>query len=531
MRPLTVGANAGWLAASLPAWLRFTRALRHPEAAQDKLLLSLLARHANSAFGRAHGFGETRSYAEFARRVPLSDYTDVEPWIARIRSGETSVLTVEPLSHLVPTSGSTGARKLIPFTAGLRCAFNAAVGAWMVDLARQHPGIAGGPAYWSISPMVTGQVSEISAVPIGFDDDSAYLGGARQKLVAAIMAVPPAVRRAADMEQFRYLTLLCLLRRRDLRLISVWHPSFLTLLLDALPLAWDALVEDIHTGGCRCEPTLRATPQPGRARELGALGPHAVAKLWPSLRVVSCWGDMMAEPGCAEVRRRFPDASVQAKGLLATEACVTVPFRGLRPLAVTSHCFEFLEEDGRVRRAHELRAGERYEVVVTNGGGLWRYRLGDLVEVDGHISATPSLRFLGRVGNVSDLRGEKLAEVFVTGVLNQLGAAAGGWRFALLAPETDAAGHASYTLFVEGSVADSTVRCLEGELRKNPQYAICRNLGQLGAPRVFRIAKNSVEVFVRMEMAGGRKLGEVKPVALSRRLGWAGWFEGSYVGQ
>ena len=57
---------------------------------------------------------------------------------------------------------------------------------------------------------------------------------------------------------------------------------------------------------------------------------------------------------------------------------------------------------------------ESSAVIVTTGGGLWRYRLGDLVEVDGFVAATPSLRFIGRGASVSALCGEKLNETFVT---------------------------------------------------------------------------------------------------------------------
>jgi len=64
--------------------------------------------------------------------------------------------------------------------------------------------------------------------------------------------------------------------------------------------------------------------------------------------------------------------------------------------------------------------GKRYEVIVTNGGGLWRYRLGDSVECTGHLVATPTLRYLGRAGQVSDLRGEKLCEPFVAEALRSL---------------------------------------------------------------------------------------------------------------
>jgi hypothetical protein len=53
----------------------------------------------------------------------------------------------------------------------------------MVDLCRAHPSVPLGPAYWSISPSLAPSKTERSVIPIGFDDDSAYLGGVRRRLV------------------------------------------------------------------------------------------------------------------------------------------------------------------------------------------------------------------------------------------------------------------------------------------------------------------------------------------------------------
>ena len=229
-------ANALWMGSNVPAYWRFRRALRDPQRAQFLKLRGLLETNADTAFGKAHNFDRIRDYQEFTQRVPLSGYDSLEPWIARIREGEQRVLTNEVVTHLIPTSGSTGARKLIPFTAGLQREFNAAIGPWLVDLICQFPGLIGGRAYWSITPTLGERKAEKSAVPIGFDADTAYLGGARQRLAAAVMAGHFRFSgRLKSVDEFRYQTLLCLLRCRDLRLISVWHPSFLTLLLDELP--------------------------------------------------------------------------------------------------------------------------------------------------------------------------------------------------------------------------------------------------------------------------------------------------------
>ena len=173
MRLTTLLANGLWTASNLPAYRRFVRALPEPQFTQRRLLRDLLRQNVHTLFGKAHGFERISSYEEFTRRVPLSDYTAFEPWIARIRQGEQNVLTWEPVTHLVPTSGSTSGRKLVPFTPGLQRQFNSGLAAWLNDLTRQSPGLLGGRAYWSISPALQGEFSEESVVPIGFEEPPA----------------------------------------------------------------------------------------------------------------------------------------------------------------------------------------------------------------------------------------------------------------------------------------------------------------------------------------------------------------------
>jgi hypothetical protein len=527
-------ANSLWSAANLPSYCRFRHALQRPEIAQHKLLQAYVRHNAWTAFGRAHDFHSIRGYEDFIKRVPLMNYEDFEPWIERIRGGEPNVLTGETVTRLVPTSGSTGARKLIPFTTGLKCEFNAAIGPWLVDLLRQAKAMAGGPAYWSITPVMADSETAVSEIPVGFDADTAYLGGTRQRLAAAVMAVPDALRLIKDIEIFRYVTLLCLLRQRELRLISVWHPSFLSLLLDALPANWEALLADIGNGSCKyansISPVVRAAlklrPQPQRANELRVAGFSKPGLLWPHLKLISCWGDASAGFAATALKSLFPDAVIQPKGLLATEAVVTIPFAGQHPIAVRSHFFEFIDDTGALFRAHELRAGQNYEVVVTTAGGLCRYRLRDLVEVTGFAGRTPSLRFLGRSGNVSDLFGEKLSEAFATQAIQEaLSRLNAKPKFILLAPDQDARG-CRYTLYVEGRPPENIAELLDRSLRRNPHYANCRDLGQLQPIQLFLIAGRGYETFIKRETSEGSCLGDVKPALFSRKPGWSSVFPG-----
>lgn len=489
------------MAANLPAHRRFLRALREPATTQKEKLFAALKQNSQTAFGRKHHFQTISTDEEFTKQVPLSDYSTLEPWITRIRWGEQGVLTTAPVTHLAPTSGSTGARKLIPFTRALQSEFNAAIAPWMFDLCRQNPAILGGRAYWSITPSLGSSEPEPSPIPIGFEDDTAYLGGPKRALAAATMAVPNNVARTPSLEAFQYQTCLHLLKCPDLRLFSVWHPSFMILLLNALPTFWKKLV--------------RLIP-----RLVGA-SPDRPETFWPNLKVISCWADGAPSQSISALERWFPKVLIQPKGLLATECFVSIPFQGEYPICVASHFFEFINAQGDVVQIRDIEAGQEYEVVVTTAGGLWRYRLGDRVLVTGFLEKTPTVQFLGRGEAISDCFGEKLSERFVNETLHEFfGNQAPA--FALVAPEDDEFG-CRYILYVEGLRSPLGTDVLDKLLRRNPNYSYCRDLGQLLAPKILLVS-NGFQTFAARQSQNGARLGDIKPKSLSRDKGWTQYF-------
>jgi hypothetical protein len=222
--------------------------------------------------------------------------------------------------------------------------------------------------------------------------------------------------------------------------------------------------------------------------------------------------------------RRLPGVTVQPKGLIATEGIVSIPFAGRWPLAVTSHFLEFIEPDGTIRLAHQLKTNETYEVALTTSGGLYRYRLHDLVRVDGFVNQTPSIRFVGKTGQISDRFGEKLSEAFVGQVLRGLAnRLAVDWTFAMLAPCGN-----GYTLFVEGAVPGNLAALLDAALGSNPHYAYCRDLGQLTPPRIFRIRGAAQSIFEAKSNDSTQRLGDHKFPALSPREDWEQMFDGDF---
>jgi len=207
-----------------------------------------------------------------------------------------------------------------------------------------------------------------------------------------------------------------------------------------------------------------------------------VERLWPSLAVISCWTDGPSRFFADKLQTLCPSVALDAKGLLATEAAVTVPYgggEGALP-ALDSVFIEFIAATGQPLMSHELECGGDYRVVVTTPGGLYRYDLGDRVRCVGFEGSAPRLVFLGRAAEVSDLVGEKLDDAFVAEALRACGAPA-----ALKPCRTP---HPHYELWLDKRnlpTADLVV-AVDRALRANPQYAYARDLGHWAPSRSSR---------------------------------------------
>jgi len=536
-------ANGMWLASFLPAHLAFQRAIRNPERTQAAMLEKLLRQDAGCAYGKRWQFSRLRGPRDFQNAVPLVSYEDLAPWLRRMTDGEPDVLTSKPVLMFEKTSGSSDFAKYIPYTASLRNEFRNAIGAWMCDLYWHHPKLITGNAYWSLTPLARGKEYTRGGLPVGFESDAEYFGNGQRKLLNTLMAVPNETARISELTECLYVTLRFLLQSPSLAFVSVWSPTFLTILLDQLRLHGDRLCCDLRDGNLRppspissselelLKKYLRAAP--ARAELLRKIlrrtGPNAAHELWPNLRMISCWADASSRLAVPAIRESFPEKPIQGKGLLATEGVVSIPICSAQGsvAAVTSHFLEFLENGSTTPRLlHELEVGSEYSVLLTTSGGLWRYRLGDRVRVTGFLKQTPVLEFVGREGNVSDVCGEKLSAVFVDSVLLELESErACTPGFAMLAPSFEETPR--YVLFFHGRIETGRfAELLDAKLRRNPHYDYCRKLGQLSPAAIFQITEGAGEAYMRRCSALGQRAGSVKETPLHRLSGWENHFQG-----
>lgn len=447
-----------------PAALRLRRALRDPVAAQDALRRHIASDLSATEYGRAW---RVRGAEDFDR-LPVAEWSDLAPWVDRQRMRRAPVLFAEPVRFHERTSGSGGVAKDVPYTATLRRTFSEMFAAWACDVLARGPALSTGRLYMATSPPLEGAN--------GLDDDAEYLDAWLQPLVRPFLVGPSAGRRHASGEAFLDAVADALRDARDLEVISVWSPTFLEVVLQRMA-----------------------------ARH----GPIDPAALWPRLRLLSCWDQGPAAAGAARLRRRLPGVLVQGKGLLATEAPVTVPWLGANgcvPLVHTT-VIELVDGD-RLRPVHEAVIGETYEIVVSPRGGFARYRLGDRVRATHRHHGVPCLRFEGRSGGGSDLVGEKLDAAYVDGVLS---GAVPAETTATLVPVSGPP--ARYVLLADGPLDPGAVASVEARLREAHHYRLAQDLGQLAPLRAVSTPEAGRWLLER-SVRRGLAWGDVKPRAL-----------------
>jgi hypothetical protein len=455
---------------------RFQKDLSQPEMAQDKLLKKLLYDLAKTDDGRALGITKNDGYEIFAAKVPIQTYETLESRIRRQMETGRPILTPHRIIHVEPTSGSSGPVKHIPYTSPLLHSFSNMFRIWSYDQLRYGFKPETGRIFMSISP------------PIGdtaFTDDRGYLKEPLRSLVSPFLVLPP---RHTDATSFQKNLALTLLKETGLEIISIWSPSYLLVLLDYIQENKLSLI-----------PLL-----PLRQQSLLDNEPLPWAALWPKLKLISCWDNAMAEPLANRLRALFPHVQVQGKGLLATEAPITLPL-----LSVSGHLpllnevfLEFETAEGKIKRLHEVSPGEQLQVIVTQQGGLTRYRLNDLVEVRALYRNTPSFAFIGRSNQGCDLAGEKLTESFVCQALLPL---IPSGCFLLLPYQAETSGY----ILLTGERQDALAEKAEKTLCEAYHYRLARNLRQIAPLKAIHVP-DLLSLLPAFHQSEGMRLGNIK---------------------
>jgi hypothetical protein len=435
-------------------------------------LRDLLERQADTEFGRRYGFGSIRTPEDFRAAIPPMNYEDCRSWIERAAAGEMRVLACDEPLGFERTSGTSSQAKMIPITAGLQTEFARGLAVWFSGWKARRPEVFAGRAYWALSPPGMKPETTDGGLPLGMQSDAAYFPDDVGDRLSDWLVVPDL---SGDVSAVFDETAAALLATPDLSLVSVWSPTFL--------LGVDAALRRMR-------------------------GDFTWRELWPRLALVSCWADASSALWIPRLSERLGGVPIEGKGLLATEGVTSVPdgMDGGPRLASECHWHEFLDDAGDPVEISEFQLCGEYEVLLSTAGGLFRYRSGDRVRVVGwDASRSPCLRFIGRVGMVSDLVGEKLHESQVIEAL-----VLSGTRGFVV----EDSGLPGYRVWLENP---SLAGAFERMLRRNPYFDQALALGQLAPLVIHRLEADwSVKLTMALARHRGCRMGDVKLAAIFR---------------
>lgn len=237
------------------------------------------------------------------------------------------MITNEGIKLFEITSGSTSASKEIPYTNSLKKQFLAGIKPWVYDIYKNYPKVKSGKSYWSISPVIGDKKFTKSGIPVGFEDDSQYLGSVEKYFFNKVFAVPKDISHCKDINEFYRKTLINLLKCKNFTLISIWSPTFLILILDYMKSNYNDISRYLSKA---------------RRNEIESyIRNEQFDKIWPNLELVSCWGDANSESYYHILNKIFPNVKFQPKGLISTEGFISFPMVGIKGgiISVNSHFF------------------------------------------------------------------------------------------------------------------------------------------------------------------------------------------------
>lgn len=361
---------------------------KNPNEVSQRVFFELLREGENTIWGKKYRYHEimekpnfSAAYHLFKNQVPLYNYDLLSPWIERIVNGQKNVLWPNEPKWFAKSSGMTSDKsKFIPVTKESLndCHYQAAK-----DLVALY--LKNNPE----SKVATGKTLSIGGSYSSDEEKNGFLCG---DLSAILMDNVP-----------------LLIRRLRVPSIEV-----------ALLEEWEEKIEKICEEAIK-EDVVAIAGVPSWTliilrRILEITGKRSILEVWPNLelfvhggvsfapyqnqfkelipsRKMNYWEVYNASEGFFAMNEKPSDEDM----LLLLDYGVFYEFIPMD---------EFGKENPDVKNIHEIEVGENYALVISTNGGLWRYIIGDTVEIT---SIKPvRIKITGRTKHFINVFGEEL---------------------------------------------------------------------------------------------------------------------------
>jgi len=344
---------------------------------QEKLYEKLIQQGKNTCFGEKYGFKNLDSYSKFAKVVPLQSYEQIQNYIERTLQGEKNLLWPEKIKWFAQSSGTTGAKsKFIPIS-------NACYHSMHLQGAIDTIAI-----YLHLNPASRFFSGKALAIGAGKSKKNEY--GMNIGLLSGILN-----------------------ERMSLIAKVLRTPDHKTAMLDDFELKMKQMIPQIIRQNIVSFSGIPSWYQVLFSAVQNLTGKEDLSEIWPNMEVF-IHGGVSFEPYQKIFNNMFPNANLHylevynaSEGFFAFQN----DFSDKSLLLMTDHgtFYEFIDIEDINSNAiplWEVKKGVKYEMIITNNSGLWRYRIGDVVTFT---SINPyKILICGRTKHFLNICGEEL---------------------------------------------------------------------------------------------------------------------------
>ncbi|KAJ4831523.1 Jasmonoyl--L-amino acid synthetase jar4 [Turnera subulata] len=395
---------------------------------QRETLKKILELNGSAEYLQNLGLNGRTDPESFKSCVPIVTHKDLEPYIERMMDGDFSpILTGVPITGLSLSSGTTnGKRKFVPWNDDL---MENTLQIFRTSFAFRNRDFPVGEG----KSLTFNYSSKPNKTRGGLTAGTATTNLIRNpKLKAAMKYLkshqscsPEEVILAPDFNQSLYCHLLCgLIFREEIQVVSSTFAHSIVLAFGTFEQIWEELCCDIRKGILSSRVTapsvrtamsklLRPNPELADLISKKCLGLSnwygLIPELFPNVKYVYAIMTGSMEPYVKKLRHYAGDVPLMCGDYGASEGWIAANVNpNLPPESATFAVlpdigyFEFIPANEHICTEPQpvdladVKIGEEYEILLTTFGGLYRYRLGDVVKVMGFHNSTPELKFIRR---------------------------------------------------------------------------------------------------------------------------------------
>ena len=493
-------------------------------------LRTILQDNKNTEYGKKYEFAKITDLEDF-RKLPLTDYEDYQNDIERMMQGETDILTAYPVKFFLTSSGSSK-QKYIPMTdIGLTKGYDII---YCVALPDEPEWEAGRHLHTSIMRVdENDRITILSCADFQTRREKNY--GFFDKFIGGEDFIF-----SKEIGDAWYVKLWLALSEPKMKSIYSIYLYDILLLFQYFKEHWQEILSDMERKNIPAEidisenirEKLLTIPLPEQewfdfVRAECEKGFDGIGKrIWKDCCLVNGIGGQVFGTQEQVLRGFLGDIPLHYYLYASSEAHIGIALKEEMDsyVCIPHSCFmEFIpmdDENEEIKWMGELELGKKYELVITNFCGFYRYRLLDVVEVVDFYGDAPVIRFAFRRNMAVNIAGEKTNLSMIADVVRETAEhlKESISEYSVCVDETVMPNR--YCFFLEGEYgyADEVyAEILEEELcKKNLDYRDLKELGDIAAPICIHVKNNTHREWKQKKGMGGHN----KPLQFSADKGF-----------